>query len=75
MTDFNKSLGPALREIREEHKKTQQEIADMLGVTKVSVHQWEAGKRNMYAKTLKKYCDALGIKMQTVFDRIEENKK
>ena len=68
--DFNKRLGAVMREEREKAGKTQQDIAEKLGVTKTAVHQWESGKRNIYARTVIDYCSALGIKVDTLFSRM-----
>lgn len=67
---FDADLGRALRAERERKGMTQPEIAAKLGVTKVAVHQWEAGKRSMYAQTLQEYCKVLGVSMQYIFDHM-----
>lgn len=67
---FNIELGIELRRQREKAGFTQQQIADKLGVTKVAVHQWESGKRNMYAQTLIDYCKILGVTVDEVLERV-----
>ena len=68
--EFDIALGSALRAERKRKGMTQSQIAVKLGVTKVAVHQWETGKRSMYAQSLREYCDALGVTVQSVFDRM-----
>ena len=74
MTEFDKELGTILRKERESRRITQQQMADLLGCTKMAVSYWETGKRSMYAETLKRYCAHLGITMQSVFGQMGETK-
>lgn len=67
---FNRELGSNLRNKREKAGLTQQQVADKLGVTKVAVHQWESGKRNMYAQTLIDYCKILGVTLDEIFEGV-----
>jgi transcriptional regulator with XRE-family HTH domain len=67
---FNKALGNNLRTYREKTGMTQQEVADKLGVTKVAVHQWESGKRSMYAQTLIDYCNVIGVSLDVIFEGV-----
>lgn len=67
---FDINLGRALRAEREKKGMTQPEVAEKLGVTKVAVHQWEAGKRSMYAQTLSEYCRVLGVSIEYIFSRM-----
>lgn len=68
--EFNKRLGALMREEREKAGKTQQEIAERLGVTKTAVHQWESGKRNIYASNVVDYCAVIGIRVDDLFSRM-----
>lgn len=43
--DTNKQIGAWLAMKRKEKNLSQQNVADMLGVSKVAVHLWETGKR------------------------------
>ena len=72
MKKFDIELGRILRAEREAHGVTQQEMAKALGCTNVAVSNWETGKRSMYAITLRRYCEYLGITMQSVFDQMGE---
>lgn len=72
MKEFDTELGRILRAEREAHGVTQQEMAKALGCTNVAVSNWETGKRSMYAITLRRYCEYLGITMQSVFDQMGE---
>ena len=67
--NFDIALGMALREARKRNNNTLQEVADSLGVTKMTVSHWECGKRSMTAKQLKQYCRFLGITVQSVIER------
>ena len=72
MKEFDVKLGRILRTERESHGLSLQQMADALGCTKMAVSYWENGKRSMYAETLRRYCECLGITMQSVFDQMGE---
>ena len=59
--DADKVLGAYLRQKRESANMTQQYIADLLGVSKMAVSNWESGNRAIYATTLIKYCSIIGL--------------
>ena len=61
---FDVRLGQWLEKKRNEKGYSLQYVADRLGCSKTAVHCWEKGKRSMYAKTLKAYCEVLGIDLQ-----------
>lgn len=68
---FDVKLGETMRKFRERKGATIIDVADALNVSKVSVHYWESGKRQINASTLKEYCAYLGIKVQTLFDEMD----
>ena len=68
--EFDKQVGALLKEAREKAHMTQQEVADKMGVSKVSVFYYENGERQMYASVLKDYCKAVGITVQSIFDKL-----
>ncbi len=70
--EFSRKLGYVLKETRKAKKMKQPEVAKKLNVTKVTVSRWEKGDRNMSAKSLKEYCDVLGVSVQSVIDRTDE---
>lgn len=70
--NFDEKLGAVLRSVRESKNISQPEMARRLGVTKMTISHWETGKRFMHANKVKKYCDALGVTVQSVFDMMEE---
>lgn len=69
--EFNKRLGYVLKETRKAKKMKQPEVADKLNVTKMTISRWESGDRTMSAKSLKEYCDVLGVPVQYVLDQAE----
>ena len=74
MKEFDIKLGEIIRAEREKRDISQQQIADALGCTNAAVSNWETGRRAMYAETLRRYCQYLGITMQSVFDQMGEIK-
>lgn len=73
--DFRKALGAVLREKREEKELSQIYIAELFGISKNHVSNWELGKRKIYAEQLVDYCRILGIKVQDALDLADEYMK
>lgn len=69
--EFDKKLGEILRAERESAKLSQQDMADRLGLTKMTISHWENGNRSIKASSLKDYCAVLGITVQYVFELME----
>jgi transcriptional regulator with XRE-family HTH domain len=69
--DFDKKLGYVLKKTRKAKKICQPQIAEKLNVTKMAVSYWENGRNSISAEQLKQYCDAIGVSVQEVFDRME----
>ena len=55
-----------LKSIRMEKGFSQKEIAEKLGVSQPSYAQYENGKRNPKAETIKKIADALGVSIEEI---------
>ena len=68
------NIGEQIKARRIEIGMTQQDMADRLAVSRSAVSNWETGRRAMYAETLRRYCQFLGITMQSVFDQMGETK-
>ena len=69
--EFDKKLGEILRAERDSARLSQQDMADRLGLTKMTISHWENGNRSIKASSLKDYCAVLGITVQYVFDLME----
>lgn len=72
--EFDIELGKILREKRKELGYSMEYVAQLMGITKMAVSNWETGKRSMYAESLADYCAILGTTMQEVFDLMERRK-
>lgn len=55
-----------LRKIRQDHGITQKEMADMLGVSRSCVANWEAGTRHADITIIKKYNELFGHKADII---------
>lgn len=55
---------------RVDHKMTQKQFAELLGVTQAMVSKWESGEYNFTIKTLAQLSDKLGIEMDQLFTGI-----
>lgn len=71
MSRFNEDLGKVLKECRLNAHMTQQEVADKMHVSKMSVSHYECGDRQIYASTLRDYCKAVGVEMSSVLSKVE----
>lgn len=60
------TLGERIREARKRRGKTQQDVADALGLARPSVLQWEKGITNPSLRNLQKFCDYLEIEIESV---------
>lgn len=67
---FYKALGPILKKLRTQKKISQAQVAEKVGVSKMMISHWERGNRKIMAHQLVDYCDALGVTVQSVFDRM-----
>lgn len=58
-------------ELRDSQKLTQKQLADAMGVSQVSVWQWENGKSLPSADKLPKLAGILHCKIEDLYDRKE----
>lgn len=72
--NFDEELGRTLVVMRKQAGLTQDDVAKRMGITKAAVSHYENGTRQIYASVLKQYCKAVGVKVQYVFDYMDENK-
>lgn len=59
----------ALKELRIKNGYTQQDIANVLGVTKAAISKYENGQRRMSIKTMKTLSDFFQVDIKFFFDR------
>lgn len=71
MKKFDQKLGYVLRTERRAKKMYQPQIAKELNVSKMTVSYWETGKHSMTAEQLKRYCEVIGVSVQSVLDRTD----
>lgn len=60
------TLGERIRAARKRRGKTQQDVADALGLARPSVLQWEKSITNPSLRNLQKFCDYLEIEIESV---------
>jgi transcriptional regulator with XRE-family HTH domain len=60
-SDFDNLLGERIRSIRERFGYSQQQLGELLGISRVTVSQMEAGRRKLLASDLKRLSDILEI--------------
>ena len=58
----------ALKEYREKHKMSQQELADILGTTKQVISRYETGKREPKLSVVQQYAEKLNIPLSCLLD-------
>ena len=67
MEKFNEKL----KQLRLEHNLSQQEIAQMIGITRSAYSNYEQGLREPDLKTFKKICASLKIHYAELLDYID----
>lgn len=63
--------GSKLRAIRALRGITQADLAAKAGVSATAVAEYELGKRDLRADTIRKLCDALGVQVKYIVDGTE----
>lgn len=63
--------GSTLRAIRAIRNISQAELAANAGVSQTAVAEYETGKRDLRADTIRKLCEALGVTVTYKVDGIE----
>lgn len=61
LTPRHRAFGIAIRVLRDEHKLTQEKLADLCGLTTNYVGDMERGERNVSLRALWQLADGLGI--------------
>ncbi|MBM7647048.1 transcriptional regulator with XRE-family HTH domain [Scopulibacillus daqui] len=67
-------LSERLKQLRKEKKKTQQDIADYLGITRPAYTAYERGYRQPDYKTLEKLADCYDVSTDYLLGRIDNPK-
>lgn len=63
--------GQKLRAIRALRGMTQADLASKAGVSPTAIAEYESGKRDLRAATIRKLCDALGVQVRYIVDGTE----
>lgn len=71
MTGFSERL----RKLREEHGMLQRELADKLNLSRVTITQYERGKRSPEWDTLRKIADLFGVSVDYLLGREDRRDK
>ena len=61
---ISKELGKQLQNLREEKGLTQDEIAELMGISRTTISKIENGLWNFSVEKLQEYCNVLGIELQ-----------
>ena len=56
-----KTLGEAIKIARKQAGLTQKELGELLGITGVTMGQWETGRRQPRVESLRKIADVLNV--------------
>jgi two-component system response regulator FixJ len=66
--EFNRRLGARLRQLRQDARRTQHEIAGLAGITPAQLSQIELGKTATSTWTLARIGSALKVRLASLFD-------
>ena len=61
-----------IRDLREDHDKTQQEIADVLGTSQTMYARYERGANELPIHHLVKLCDYYGVSADYILGRTDK---
>lgn len=67
--DIRVLFGKAVREYRMEKGISQEELGELCGLHRTYISEVERGVRNVSLINIEKICDALGIKISSVFKK------
>lgn len=54
-------IGNKLKTLRKGRKLTQQELADMMGITRPTISNYETGRRSPHISELRRFADFFGV--------------
>lgn len=63
--------GSKLRAIRALRGLTQAQLAEQSGVSPTAIAEYEKGKRDLRADTIRKLCEAMGVQVRYIVDGTE----
>ena len=66
-TEFRKRFGLRVRELREEKKMLQRELADKVGIQEPFVSDIENGKKEPCLEVIKMIAEGLGVSLRRLF--------
>lgn len=72
MANYNKQIGEWLHQQRINKGYSQQQIADLIGVSRSIVSYWEKGKRTIFANDLIEYCKVLKVSPSALLNDLFE---
>jgi transcriptional regulator with XRE-family HTH domain len=68
MADIKKSLGLRIRQLRMSKGLTQEQLADLSGISRQYIGDVERGERNIAIVNIEKIARALGVTLRELFD-------
>ncbi len=66
--ELNKAMGERIKRVRQEHKLTQKEFADRLGMTAVWQSSVEVGRHQLSADTMKLIHEKFGVSYEYLIE-------
>ena len=66
------AYGKAVRAIRQDKKKSQEELGDLCGLHRTYISDIELGKRNVSLENIDKIAHALQVKKSELFIEVEQ---
>ncbi len=73
MQDFNRAFGSLIRKLREAHGLSQQELAQMVSLSRVSIANIEGGHQSVTLRHALEFCFRLKLpiaKIQNLYDQV-----
>jgi transcriptional regulator with XRE-family HTH domain len=69
--DIKVLFGRCIREYRVKKGLSQEDLAELCGLHRTYISDVERGERNVSLVNIEKICEALGVKIHTIFERMK----
>lgn len=68
---ISEQIGANIKRLRKEHKKTQEQVAEMIGITRTVYTRYEKGTIEIPASMIAGICAAIGVNASEIFEGIK----
>lgn len=66
--NVSEQIGLNIKRLRKEHKKTQEQVAESIGISRAVYTRYENGQIEIPSSKMAAICQALGVSASDIFD-------